>query len=263
MRLTQKKVEDIIITIIGTEGLILIKQLYGKENISEFDLAKKTKKDIKIVRKMLYLLYNHNLVSFTRKKDKQKGWYIYYWTLIPDNVRFTYFKRRKTLLARLKQKLEEEEKELFFACPKNCVRLNFDHAMDMDFHCPECGELLAQDTSEDKIVHLKKQIILIQDELEKIQKKKKVKKEKTKQRKKVVKKKITTKKKAVKKKRATKKKIVKEGKKVAKKKKPQKKRKVVKKAIKKKASIKKKPIKKVKKKIIKKPKSKTTKKKKK
>ena len=61
MRLTQKKIEEILLEIIGPEGAPLIQQLYGKENISEFDLATKTKKDIKLIRRMLYTLYNHNI----------------------------------------------------------------------------------------------------------------------------------------------------------------------------------------------------------
>ena len=60
MRLTQKKIEEIIISIIGADGLPLAGQLYDKENVSEFDLANRTKKDIKVVRKMLYFLYNFN-----------------------------------------------------------------------------------------------------------------------------------------------------------------------------------------------------------
>ena len=115
MRLTQKKIEDILLPIMGEDGLPLIKYLYSKENVSEFDLAKRAKLDIKVVRKMLYLLYNHNLVGFNRKKDKEKGWYIYYWTLIPENVKFAYYKRKKEVLARLKHRLEEENKELFFS----------------------------------------------------------------------------------------------------------------------------------------------------
>src|SRR3990167_5213869 len=105
MRLTTKKVEEILVNLLSEEGLPLIRELAGKFNISEFDLASKTKKDIKIIRKMLYLLYNHNLVGFTRKKDKQKGWYIYYWTLIPDNIEFSYFKQRREQLEKMKQNL--------------------------------------------------------------------------------------------------------------------------------------------------------------
>ncbi len=164
MRLNQKKIEEVSITILGEEGLPLIRELYGKENVSEFDLANRTKKDIKVIRKQLYLLYNNNVVGFTRKKDKQKGWYIYYWTLLPESIVFLYIKKRKEKLEELKEKLERENKEIFFSCKNNCVRLNFDQAMDFEFHCPECGELVSQVGSEEPD-QIKKRISEIEEEL--------------------------------------------------------------------------------------------------
>ena len=165
MRLTKKKVEEILQDLLGSDSLSLVKELYDRENISEFDLAHKTKKDIKIIRRMLYILYNHNLVSFTRKKDKDKGWYIYYWTLSAESIRFLYFKKKREHLQQFQQRLEQEDKESFFVCSKKCVRLNFDQAMDFEFHCPECGELSTPDSSADKIVLLKKDIAALQSEL--------------------------------------------------------------------------------------------------
>jgi len=164
MRLNQKKIEEVSITILGEEGLPLIRELYGKENVSEFDLANRTKKDIKIIRKQLYLLYNNNVVGFTRKKDKQKGWYIYYWTLLPESIMFLPVKKRKEALVELRVKLEVENKEIFFSCKNNCVRLNFDQAMDFEFHCPECGELVSQVGSEGP-EQIKKRIAEIEEEL--------------------------------------------------------------------------------------------------
>jgi transcription initiation factor TFIIE subunit alpha len=217
MRLTQKKIEEIILTILGETGLPLIKQLYGKENVSEFDLASRTKLDIKVIRRMLYFLYNNNLISFIRKKDKEKGWYIYYWTLVPENIRFIYLKKKTQLLERLKQRLDEEHKELFFVCPEKCVRLNFDQAMDFDFHCPECGELLSQDSNEKRIKELKEKIAEIEKELEKAKEARRKQREASKERKTVVKEKIKTKK-VVKKKTTKKKTSTKTVKKVVKKK---------------------------------------------
>ena len=173
MRLTPKKIEDILLAILGEEGLPLIRELIGKSNISEFDLATRTKKDIKVIRKQLYILYNHNLISFTRKKDKQKGWYIYYWTLIPENVRFNYIKRNKNLLERLKNQVEIEKKELFFVCPGKCVRLNFDQATDFEFHCPECGQLIHEDNREEQVVKLEERIKAVELLLEEAKKEKK------------------------------------------------------------------------------------------
>lgn len=168
MRLTQKKKEQILVGFLGEGGLPLIRKLTESQNISEFYLAKQIKKDIKIVRKMLYILYNHNLVGFTRKKDKEKGWYIYYWTLIPESIRFVYFKMKHELLEKLTKELEEEKEELFFSCPERCVRLNFDQAMDFEFHCPECGALINQDNTQKRVAVLKKKIEQIENELKKI-----------------------------------------------------------------------------------------------
>ncbi|HLC88765.1 MAG TPA: hypothetical protein VJG49_01890, partial [Candidatus Nanoarchaeia archaeon] len=110
MRLTLKKIEEIMTSLIGEPGLPLIRELYGKENVSEFDLASRTKKDIKVIRKLLYILYNNNLVSFIRKKDKQKGWYIYYWTLLPEGIKYMYIKKKKELVVSLQEKIESEQK---------------------------------------------------------------------------------------------------------------------------------------------------------
>jgi transcription initiation factor TFIIE subunit alpha len=189
MRLTTKKIEEILVGVLGEPGLPLIKELSGKDNVSEFDLAKKTKLDIKIVRKMLYLLYNHNLVSFNRKKDKIKGWYIYYWTLIPESVKFSYLKLKKNLLEKLNEQLYQEQKELFFQCPKECVRLNFDHAMDFEFHCPECGSLLDQDDSKKMIEILEKKIADTKEEINELIEIKKAKRKALKARKKEIRKK--------------------------------------------------------------------------
>lgn len=169
MRLTHNKIEQILVHILGEEGLPLVQELLGKENISEFDLASKIKEDIKRVRKMLYILYNHNLVEFNRKKDKRKGWYIYYWTLLPESIRFSYFKTKRDLLERLKLLLDKESKELFFGCQNKCVRLNFDQAMDFEFHCPECGELINQEDGKEKIAHIQKRITETAVELEILQ----------------------------------------------------------------------------------------------
>lgn len=215
MRLTRKKVDEIIGRILGEEGLSLVKLLYGKENISEFDLAKRAKKDIKVIRRMLYVLYNNNLVGFSRKKDKEKGWYIYYWTILLENIKFLYYKKKRELLVRLEEQLEKEEKELFFVCPNNCVRLNFDEGMDFEFHCPECGELIAQDNSERKIIFLKKEIKSIKEEFAQLEKEEKALRQKAKARMKVVKTKVKVKK--VKKKVAKKKPTKKVKKKVVKK----------------------------------------------
>ncbi len=211
MRLTQKRIETILLDIVGEEGLPLVRELLGKENISEFVLADKLKEDIKVVRRVLYNLYNHNLVGFTRKKDKTKGWYIYYWTLLPESIKFTYYKKKKAQLDKLKKQLEEEKDEFYFVCSQDCARLTFDQAMEFEFHCPECGELVQQDEREKRTLKMKERIKILEKDLEDYRNSVKKVVKKSKPEKRVLKKKTAKKKvkKKVVKRKVTKKKLVK------------------------------------------------------
>ncbi len=197
VKLTQTKIDEVIINVAGKEGLRLVNELKNKENVSEFSLASRLRRDIKLIRNILYKLYNYNLIKSIRKKDKQKGWYIYYWTLISENIKFLYLKNKRNLLNQLKEQLQKEQTEQFYTCPKKCVSLDFDQAMDFEFRCPECGELVSQHYDPKRIKGLEKEIDKLEKELkaeEKISKiKKKVKKT-------ITKKKKPAKKKAVKKK---------------------------------------------------------------
>jgi len=167
MRLTEKKIEDTIKYMVGEDVVPLVKKLRKKENISEFKLADQLKEDIKRVRNKLYRLAEVNLVSFTRKKDKKKGWYIYYWTFKKDQIRYLHRKIKEERLSKLKEKLEKEEKEQFFICPKKCVRLNFDQAVNFEFRCPECNELVTQEDVSERVKEIKKEIRELKKELKK------------------------------------------------------------------------------------------------
>ena len=101
MSLTNKEIDTVISEVAGEDVLELVKILKGKKNISEFTLAQNAKQEINIVRNQLYRLYDSNLVSFTRKKDKQKGWYIYYWTFNANRVGDLRLSLKKKRLVRL------------------------------------------------------------------------------------------------------------------------------------------------------------------
>ncbi|MCK4589239.1 MAG: hypothetical protein KAT77_02265 [Nanoarchaeota archaeon] len=168
MRLTEKKIEEVVKYAVGNDVLKLVKKLSKKDNISEFKLADQLKEDIKRVRNMLYRLYELNLVSFNRKKDKKKGWYIYSWTFKKDQIKYLYHKIKKERLDKLQETLEYEQKEQYFICPDNCVRLNFDQAVNFEFRCPECNKLVSQEDLSKRIEEIKKEVKELKKELAKI-----------------------------------------------------------------------------------------------
>jgi len=165
MKLTKKIIDSVITEVAGADVIPLVDTLKKKKNISEFDLAKDIDREVNQTRNMLYRLFNANLVTFIRKKDKQKGWYIYYWTFNPKRVQylFTYLKRKR--LQKLEERVEREESNHFFMCMNKCIRLDFEQAMDFEFKCPECNEIMNQEENQAVVDNVKKEIIKLEKEL--------------------------------------------------------------------------------------------------
>lgn len=157
--------EDIASRVAGEDIIPLVKALKNKKDVSEFKIATEIKKEINLVRNMLYRLYNANLVTSIKKKDKKKGWYIYYWTL--NLPRFKYLAKDivKQRLIQLRERIAREKSSNFFVCGNNCIRLNFEQSTDFEFKCPECGELLNQDDNAKKIEQIEKEIKTLEKQL--------------------------------------------------------------------------------------------------
>ncbi len=158
MRFSNKTTDELVREVVGDDAVKLIDLLKNKTNVSEFKLAEKLKLTVNHVRNILYRLQEHNLVTSTRRKDKKKGWYIYYWTFNTAQARITLASLKKKKLDDLKGRLSTESLDSFFLCPKDCTRLKITYAMEHDFKCPECGTLLKQEDNEQYLAKIKKEI---------------------------------------------------------------------------------------------------------
>ena len=167
MKVSNQLIKDIVAEVAGEDGVPVAMVLKNQSNFSEFKVAEALKMEIKDIRKALYKLLEHNLVSFRRKKDKKKGWYIYYWTFNPDMLKYLYSDMRIKKLEKLNERLAREESNNFFLCPNRCVRLDFDKASEFEFRCPECGSLLDMQDNSATIKNLKGEICRLKSELKK------------------------------------------------------------------------------------------------
>ena len=156
-QITQQVVNDVVSEVVGEDSLAIIEFLKDKKNISDFKIAEKVDKDIHEVRNILYRLYNQNLVSYYRKKDRQKGWYISYWTFnkarIKDLITNLHRQKLDKFTSRLKQ--EEDNQGNFYICPNACIRVGFERATDLEYRCPECASLLNHQDNTKTIEFLK------------------------------------------------------------------------------------------------------------
>ena len=157
MKLSNEELNILLKQIAGDEGIALVEYIRGKENVSEFKIADRLKSTVNEVRSVLYKLQEHNLVIFTRKKDKKKGWYIYFWTFVDAKADALALRNKKERLDILKVQLNKEEGNLMFSCPRKCIRCNFENGMELQFKCPECESVLTQEDNTKRVGLLKKE----------------------------------------------------------------------------------------------------------
>lgn len=167
MKVSNQLIKDVVTEVAGEDAVPIAMVLKNQINFSEFKVAEALKMEIKDIRKALYKLLEYNLVSFRRKKDKKKGWYIYYWTFNNNMLKYLYSDIRVKKLDKLRDRLAREESNNFFLCPNRCVRLDFDKASEFEYRCPECGTLLDMQDNSSTIKNIKEEIVRIEAELKK------------------------------------------------------------------------------------------------
>jgi transcription initiation factor TFIIE subunit alpha len=160
IKLTNQRIYDTVKEVVGEDSLDIVKYLQNKKNISDFKIAEQVKRDIHEIRNILYRLFNHNLVTYYRKKDRQKGWYISYWTFNKKRIGDLMTHLSTSKLSKFKERLEAEESNVgnFYICPNVCVRLGFEKAFDLEYRCPECGSVLNHQDNTRTIDTIREQI---------------------------------------------------------------------------------------------------------
>ncbi len=156
---------EVIESIVGKSGHAIAELLKDKRNVDEFKIAAKMKLTINQARNILYKLYEHDIVNFTRKKDKRKGWYIYYWTLNTKKALGHLLTRKEREMQQLISVLKSRKSKRFYRCKDCGIELSEETALNHDFLCPECGNLLGISESDEKVNELNKGINKIREQL--------------------------------------------------------------------------------------------------
>jgi transcription factor E len=173
-----KLLENLVEELAGLETGRIVEILFGKKDVNEFLIAKKMDLTINQVRNILYKLSADGLVTFIRKKDKRKGWYIYYWTLKTEKC---LVKLEQSLIKKIEDlnaTLHSRETKRFYLCKPCGIEVTEEKALEHGFTCEECAEVYEltdnsgaiRDTKA-KTTRTEKDLELIKKELEEIREK--------------------------------------------------------------------------------------------
>ena len=170
--------KEIVEEIAGKPATEIVNLLLGKKDVNEFLIAKKLKLTINQTRNILYKLSEAGLVSSTRKKDKRKGWFIYFWTL--DVVKSLELLEKKVnhQLENLKHQLSNRKLKRFYVCNTCNIEVGEETALLNQFTCQECGQVYELSESDKVVSDLESKISKVEKKLANIKEEKQAEEEK-------------------------------------------------------------------------------------
>ncbi len=125
------------------DAVKLIEILKNSEETTDDEIANKTAIKLNQVRKILYKLYDHSLVSLRRTRDPKTGWFIFHWRIQPDQLEGFVLSQKRQVLEKLDIRLSYEKNHEFYYCyTPGCKRVPFEEAVELVFRCPTCGKPL-------------------------------------------------------------------------------------------------------------------------
>jgi transcription initiation factor TFIIE subunit alpha len=164
-----KLLKDVVASSAGQNAAAIIDLLDGKKNVNEFLIAKKLKMTINQTRNVLYRLSDDGFVTFTRKKDSKKGgWYTYFWTLNLEKSLAKFKEKLQKDIDLMHNQINIKKTARFFICKEGHVEMNEEQALQHDYLCPECGEILQLKDTSAEVIECQKKIAALEVELKSV-----------------------------------------------------------------------------------------------
>jgi len=142
----------------GKDSEPIVDIIAGEKPVNEFKIAERLGLTINQTRNILYKLSNHNIVSFVRKKDEKKGWYIYSWAMDAPKALTHFGDAKRKEIKNNEHLLHSRETKGFYVCPNGDIETNEENALLYNFKCPECGQLLQPAKFEEEKEELRNKI---------------------------------------------------------------------------------------------------------
>lgn len=159
--------EEFVATMLGKDALEVFKLLIVEDkDLTEEEIMGKTELPRNVVRRSLYLLQEYRLVSYKRMRGRESSWYHYYWRVNVEEIPLVLLELKKSILAKLKEKLGKLVSDSSsFACPSCGRKFSLEDALVREFRCEVCGVEVVQASNELALSRLGDVIRALEEEL--------------------------------------------------------------------------------------------------
>ncbi len=125
---------------------------------------------VTIVRSILNKLCYRGIVTYDKIKDKNSGWYDYYWKLDLNKLAKLIYTEHKDKKLKLTEKMDFGQTYDFFHCKNKCKLQPFEVAAEYNFVCPHCNEKLEHYDYNKEMDEIKGYLTTIEKEMDIIKK---------------------------------------------------------------------------------------------
>jgi transcription initiation factor TFIIE subunit alpha len=136
--LSDKFIQEFLVENFGENAVKVLKVMNGE--MSDEEIAAKSKIKITEVRAILNKLSFMRLVEYSKTRDDNTGWYSYYWRPALSRIKEVMEKITEEKIRKLEEQLDDTKVYSFY-CPKCSSenKLDFDLASAVNFKCPNCN----------------------------------------------------------------------------------------------------------------------------
>jgi transcription initiation factor TFIIE subunit alpha len=145
----------------GPQGYAILEYIAKNGETTDDTLSKVFKVKPNVIRQIIYNLDKHKLVVFRKDIDKKTNWVTFYWKINQDFFSTYVDFKRNNIIEKIRKRYDYERSQNFFICPQKCKRYPFDVAMEQDFKCAMCGQVLVMEDNSYLIKFLEKKLAAI------------------------------------------------------------------------------------------------------
>jgi|ADKI01.1.fsa_nt_gi transcription initiation factor TFIIE subunit alpha len=145
----------------GPEGYAVLEYIAKNGETTDDTLSRVFRVKPNVIRQIIYNLDKHKLVIFRKDIDKKTNWVTFYWKINRDFFNTYIDFKRNNIIEKIRKRYDYEKSQNFFVCTQKCRRYTFDEAMEQDFKCANCGQVLSMEDNSHLVKFLERKLTAI------------------------------------------------------------------------------------------------------
>lgn len=142
----------------GEKASDVVKLCVEKKYSNDEKIGNTLKTKVTEIRTILNRLHYCGVAQYSKTRNKQTGWYSYSWKINEKKILQLLIGEIEENMGKLEKQTENVQERTLFMCKNKCSELVFEIAMQYNFQCPECGQVMNAVDEKKRIKEINKQL---------------------------------------------------------------------------------------------------------